>query len=107
MHLDDYQKLAMKTRKDTANSLEYMALGLVGEAGEIANKVKKVLRGDYPADDTAFLTGMEKEIGDALWYIAGACEVLGFNMTHVAMLNLKKLEDRQERGVIKGDGDDR
>lgn len=87
-------------------ALEYITLGLVGEAGEIANKVKKVLRGDKPNDD-AFKKDMEGESGDLLWYLAQFCEVLGLDLGVVARNNAKKLNKRKEDGKLKGDGDNR
>ena len=105
VELNEYQKRAMTTRSANANSLEYMTLGLVGEAGEVANKVKKILRGDYAADDPELVATLRDEIGDCLWYVAGLVDVLGLELDDVAQRNLEKLADRKERGVIKGNGD--
>jgi NTP pyrophosphatase (non-canonical NTP hydrolase) len=89
----------------------YTILGLVGETGEIAEKFKKAWRnkGQYWSAD---FTRQEKqalalEAGDALWYVMALAHELGYTLEEVAQMNLKKLLDRNERGVIKGEGDDR
>lgn len=88
--------------------MTYPALGLTGEAGEIANKVKKILRDDY---DLVELTVKEqelaKEIGDVLWYCAALASDLGLDLSKIAQDNLDKLQDRANRGTIKGSGDNR
>lgn len=80
----------------------YPALGLAAEAGEVANKVKKILR-DGKFDREA----IADEVGDCLWYIAALCRDLNVDMQTVADNNIKKLRDRQKRGVISGNGDNR
>lgn len=87
--------------------LAYPTLGLAGEAGELANKVKKVIR-----DDNSQLTSKAKqaiilELGDCLWYISAIAGELGVSLDTVARLNLTKLRDRQRRGKISGSGDNR
>jgi NTP pyrophosphatase (non-canonical NTP hydrolase) len=87
--------------------LYYTALGLVGEAGEIANKVKKIMR-----DNNGKLTKINKadifdELGDVLWYCASLADELGVNLEDVAINNINKLADRLKRGKIKGSGDKR
>lgn len=81
----------------------YPALGLTGEAGEIAEKVKKSLRGDRELDREAVL----KELGDPLWYITSMADDLGYTLQDVIDANVEKLTSRKERGVLKGSGDDR
>ena len=87
--------------------LAYPTLGLVGEAGEFANKVKKIDR-----DDDGLLTlecrvALISELGDVLWYITRLAHILGCNLTDIAKANQAKLTDRQERGVLSGSGDNR
>jgi NTP pyrophosphatase (non-canonical NTP hydrolase) len=103
---DEYQKRAAETALyPKEQGVEYTALGLTGEAGEIANKVKKVLRGDY--DNDALREMLKGEIGDVLWYTAMlACE-LDLDLQEIAQSNLDKLASRKERGVISGSGDNR
>lgn len=85
------------------HAIVYPALGLVGEAGEISEKVKKWLRGDRELDRE----GLLKELGDPLWYIASLADDLGFTLQEVVDANHDKLTSRRERGVLKGSGDDR
>ena len=101
--MDDYQKNAAETAiYSSKHAVIYPALGLATEAGEVANKVKKILRdGDFDRKAIA------DEIGDCLWYIAALCRDLNISMNDVAKTNLFKLQDRQKRGVISGSGDNR
>lgn len=86
------------------HAIMYPTLGLCGEAGEIAEKVKKWLRGDKGDLDKQALL---KELGDPLWYLASLADDLGFTLQEVVDANIAKLTDRKERGVLKGSGDDR
>ena len=83
-------------------ALSYCALGLTGEAGEYAEKVKKYLR-----DGTFDKQAMLKELGDVLWYLTRSANELGFNLNEVAQMNYEKLKDRQQRNVLAGSGDNR
>lgn len=103
MNMNDYQEKAFTTATETAKNIYYMTLGLTGEAGEIANKVKKVMRDGKDID----VADLKKEIGDCLWYCAGLATILGIKLDDVAEANIAKLFDRKERGVIGGSGDDR
>ena len=101
--MNDYQRAAVSTaiyKKEHA--VIYPALGLAAEAGEVANKVKKILR-DGKFDREA----IADEVGDCMWYIAALCRDLNIDMQQIADNNIKKLKDRLERGVISGSGDDR
>lgn len=82
--------------------LMYLSLGMVGEAGEVANKIKKYYR-DGALDEEA----LGKELGDILWYFTRLCDTLGLNPSDLMQQNHDKLASRMERGVIKGAGDDR
>jgi len=113
MNLIEYQLKAAKTavypgREEPINlqGLTYVTLGLVGEAGEIANKVKKFHRGDKVLSDHA-RQELAKELGDVLWYVAMTADELGYDLEEVAGMNIDKLHSRKERGQIKGDGDNR
>lgn len=109
MSLADYQKRASKTAiyKEEHNMI-YPALGLTGEAGEIANKVKKILRDDYDPVELGWKKQeLSKEIGDVLWYCSALATDLGFSLSDIAQANLNKLQDRANRGKIAGDGDNR
>jgi len=103
----DFNKYQNKSRKtwypNPTQGFVQAVLGLVGESGEIAEKVKKQLRGDgevSPED-------MKKELGDVLYYIARLADYYELNLEQIAISNIKKLTDRNKRGVIKGSGDDR
>lgn len=107
MNLNDYQSQAEKFAVfPEKHALTYPTLGLANEAGEFAGKVKKILRGDYgnlPEHDEM----LAAELGDVLWYLAACASAIGYDLEEIAVANLAKLEDRQNRGVIKGSGDTR
>jgi NTP pyrophosphatase (non-canonical NTP hydrolase) len=83
----------------------YAALGLNGEAGEVAEKIKKWFRGDCPLVETR--EQVMKELGDVLWYVSAVAKHLSLDLGDVAAENLAKLASRRERGVLRGSGDDR
>ena len=109
MDFDKYQKEARKTaiypNKD--KNFIYPTLGLVGESGEVAEKIKKVLRDNNGNFDYESKTAIKKELGDVLWYLANLCNELDFTLNEVAEENLEKLNNRLFRGKISGSGDDR
>ena len=89
-------------------ALEYLTLGLTGEAGEIANKVKKFIRdGASKEEYLAKRIEIGYEIGDVMWYCAVLAEELDMNLGHIMEKNLEKLADRKNRGKISGSGDNR
>ena len=113
MEFDEYQRRAKKYDQfdETDNPKEVglieKVLGLPGEAGEVADKFKKALRdkdGELSRED---LEGIEKELGDVLWYVAAIARDLGMPLSEVAKGNLAKLESRYQRGKIGGSGDNR
>jgi len=80
----------------------YPALGLCGETGEVAEKVKKQVRdGVFNRHEVA------KELGDVLWYLANLANDIGYNLDEVADINIEKLTSRKNRDKIKGSGDNR
>tara|TARA_B100000214_G_scaffold181964_1_gene131238 strand:- start:2488 stop:2817 length:330 start_codon:yes stop_codon:yes gene_type:complete len=109
MDFDNYQIEARKTaiypNKD--KNFIYPTLGLVGESGEVAEKIKKVLRDNNGNFDYESKTAIKKELGDVLWYLANLCNELDFTLNEVAEENLEKLNNRLLRGKISGSGDDR
>lgn len=108
MTFDEYQNESKKTAqypKDLA--LYYLGLGIAGEAGEVAEKIKKILRNDNGKITDESTELLKKELGDVLWYIAQVANELNFSMNDVADTNLKKLFDRMDRGVLKSQGDTR
>ena len=111
LSFDDYQRLAGRTAvypgRDGDGIAAYPALGLAGEAGEVCEKVKKAIRDDGGRIDDERREALEKELGDVLWYVAALCTELDLSMEEVARANVEKLTSRQQRGVLKGDGDSR
>jgi NTP pyrophosphatase (non-canonical NTP hydrolase) len=108
MDFTEYQELASKTAIfPIEKGLEYCTLGLASEAGEVAGKVKKIIRDKSGVMSTEDGDAIAAEIGDCLWYLANLCDVLMIPMDQVAKYNLWKLEDRMKRNAIKGSGDNR
>ncbi len=105
-NLNGYQ---MKARKyaiyPERMKITYPALGLAGEAGEVADKVKKIYRDGR--DDARFKSDIAREIGDVLWYCAALADDLGYSLQQIAEMNIYKLQRRMNKGTIVGDGDDR
>lgn len=82
-------------------------LGLVGESGEFAEKIKKIIRNNDGLMDSKELIETLKELGDVLWYVASLSNYLGADLEVLAQMNLDKLADRAKRSVIKSAGDNR
>lgn len=109
MTFNEYQAESNKTAQYPKEELAlyYLGLGIAGEAGEVAEKIKKILRNDDGVVTDEKKEEIKKELGDILWYMAQVGVVLGFDFDDVAQTNLLKLQDRLERGVIKSQGDNR
>lgn len=106
--LDEYQDRAIETAiYGISQSIVYPTLGLSGEAGEVANKVKKVLRDKNGFFDAETRKQIILEVSDCLWYCATLARDLGYSLEEAAQMNLDKLASRKERNVIGGDGDNR
>lgn len=109
MTFDDYQNQALKTArpKTEKNELFHLLLGLVGESGEIAEKMKKLVR-DHDSDEAKIdRQDIKKELGDVLWYVAVLADYLDIKLEDVADHNVAKLADRQKRNMLSGSGDNR
>ena len=106
---DYYQEKACDTAIFPKNkAMEYLTLGLTGEAGEIANKVKKFIRdGAAPEEFAQKKIDLAYEVGDVLWYCAVLLDELEMDLGHVMENNLQKLADRKARGKLGGSGDNR
>ena len=106
---DLYENLAGQTAifpKDRA--LEYLALGMTSEAGEVAGKVKKLIRDGEDVEGFELKKiAIASEIGDVLWYCAMMAKEVGVPLNDIMKENLKKLHSRKERGKLSGSGDDR
>ena len=104
-----YQQEATKTAifpKEKA--LEYLALGLTSEAGEVAGKVKKLIRDGEDVEGLEMKKiAIASEVGDVLWYCAMMAKEVGVPLNTIMQMNLEKLRSRKERGKLSGDGDDR
>ena len=109
VHLNDYQQESRTTARypDLGSNLIYPTLGLAGEAGEVADKVKKLIRDRDGLVDQNFKQDLALELGDVLWYIAQLCTELGMTLEDVAEKNIEKLNSRSRRGTLHGDGDHR
>ena len=125
--LNEYQKRAMSTCMPSCNNVSYMLLNLIGEMGEFASKVAKAVRkeqlkigwwedGEEADENNLIPTGsfyewdlikdeLKKEAGDILWQLSGLCKVMGWDLEHVAQVNLDKLAARKAAGTIDGNGD--
>jgi NTP pyrophosphatase (non-canonical NTP hydrolase) len=109
MNFNEYQEKSRKTAlyPDKDNNFVYPTLGLSGEAGEVAEKIKKVIRDKGGVIDDETREAIKKELGDVLWYVAQLATELGLSMDNIAEKNIEKLYSRLERGVLKGNGDNR
>jgi NTP pyrophosphatase (non-canonical NTP hydrolase) len=108
VEFSEYQRLSRRTAEyPRAAWLTYPALGLAGEAGEVAEHAKKVIRDDDGVVSDERRGAMRKELGDVLWYVAQLASELGLELEDIAAANLEKLLSRQRRGVLSGSGDER
>jgi NTP pyrophosphatase (non-canonical NTP hydrolase) len=106
--LDMYQKVALTTAiYPREQAIIYPTLGLTGEAGEVANKVKKIIRDGSNKDDDSLVSEIKSEIGDCLWYIAVLASDFNIKLSDIASANIEKLALRQKNNTIHGSGDDR
>ena len=109
MNLNHYQHKSRTTAlyPNVGNNPIYPTLGLAGEAGEVADKVKKILRDKNGVFDSISKESIKLELGDVLWYVAQLSSELGFDLEEVAIANLNKLAKRSAKGSLSGSGDNR
>ncbi|MFZ3057784.1 MAG: nucleoside triphosphate pyrophosphohydrolase family protein [Minisyncoccales bacterium] len=109
MTFQEYQEEARKTAiyPNKNNNFIYPTLGLAGEAGEVAEKIKKVIRDGNGIVSEEKKEEITKELGDVLWYVANLAKELGVTLEDVAQKNLLKLQSRQQRNELHGSGDNR
>lgn len=101
--MNDYQYEATKFAKDSIKqNPSYFALGLAGETGEALEKIKKNLR-----DGKLDIVGLQKELGDVMWYLSQLSRCYGMDLEGIAKMNLNKLQSRLDRNKIGGEGDNR
>lgn len=108
-YFDEYQELIKQTAiyPNRGSNLVYPVLGICGEAGEVAEKVKKLLRDGGGEITDEIRESIKKELGDVLWYVCAAAQELGVGMDEVVQSNRDKILGRRERGTLRGSGDDR
>lgn len=98
LSLTDYQRRALTTAGPIKNNyddrLAFIALTIAGESGELSNKIKKILYHDHPVDPAQII----EELGDILWYLARAADLLGYDLAEIAQYNLDKLARRYPQG---------
>ncbi|MDO8584096.1 MAG: nucleoside triphosphate pyrophosphohydrolase family protein [bacterium] len=109
MTFQEYQEASRKTAiyPNLGSNFIYPTLGLVGEAGEVAEKIKKVIRDNQGIMTEEKKLELQKELGDVLWYVAQMATELGLSLDQVAFTNIVKLYSRMERSVLQGSGDNR
>jgi NTP pyrophosphatase (non-canonical NTP hydrolase) len=108
MEFSEYQRFSRRTAEyPRAEWLTYPALGLAGEAGEVAEHAKKAIRDDGGSVTEERRSALARELGDVLWYTTQLASELGLGLEDIARENLEKLFSRQSRGVLSGSGDNR
>ncbi len=109
MNFQEYQEQSRKTAiyPKVGDNFVYPILGIAGESGEVAEKVKKVLREKNGIVDEETKQEIVKELGDLLWYMSQLASELGISFDEVAQKNISKTQSRMERGTLLGDGDNR
>lgn len=107
LSFDEYQRRVADTAiyPNVGNNIYYPALGLGGEVGEVLNKIKKIMRGDYTLEEKQ--AEIASELNDCMWYIAQLATELKVDLSKVCMDNLNKLNKRKEQNLLQGDGDNR
>ena len=108
MTFKEYQDSARKTSNYSDKyRLLYPAMGLAGEAGEVANKIQKLMRDKDMILDEDDRLSLAKELGDCLWFISAMADDLEYDIEDIAKINIEKLASRYSRGLIGGSGDNR
>ncbi len=106
---DEYQKACNKTAiyPGIGRNFTYPTIGLMGEAGEVANKIKKIIRDDKSKIKKENRDGIKAELGDIMWYVAQLSTELGLKLSDIIGYNLTKIASRNVRGKLHGSGDNR
>jgi len=109
MNFEEYQKISRKTviYPDAGNNFVYPVLGLTGEAGEVAEKIKRILRDEKGIASEERKQDIAKELGDVLWYLSQIATELDLSLDEIASSNIEKLSSRKERGKLSGDKENR
>ncbi len=108
MTINEYQEGARRTAiYPESQKIIYPTLGLTGEAGEVADKVKKVIRDNNDEFTAERKQQIALELGDVMWYAASLAHDLGYSLEDICQMNLDKLASRMQRDKIHGSGDER
>ncbi|SFG60710.1 nucleoside triphosphate pyrophosphohydrolase family protein [Prevotella sp. KH2C16] len=108
MTFNEYQEAAGKTAIYPRKlSIVYPLIGLAGETGEVAEKVKKIIRDNDGIFDESEKLEIAKELGDVLWYLSAIAADMGYRLDDIARLNIEKIQSRHERSFLHGNGDNR
>jgi len=109
MNFKEYQEESRKTAiyPKAGENYVYPTLGLAGEAGEVAEKIKKAIRDKDGVVDDERKEELKKELGDVLWYVSQIASELNLSLNEIAEKNIEKLYNRMERNKLKGSGDNR
>jgi NTP pyrophosphatase (non-canonical NTP hydrolase) len=109
MNFEEYQRESQKTAiyPDAGKNFLYPVLGIAGESGEVADKVKKIFREKEGILDDHAREELTKELGDLLWYVSQFATEIGVSLDDVAQKNIEKTQSRMERDTLLGDGDNR
>jgi len=107
--MNKYQEESWATAiyPEKGNNLYYPALGLAGEAGEVCNKIKKIMRDQHGVPTSEQKDEIAQELGDVLWYVGALASELEAHLASIAGSNMEKIKSRHVRGVLRGSGDDR
>ncbi len=108
MTFNEYQEAAGKTADYPRKlSIVYPLIGLAGETGEVAEKVKKTIRDNDGVFDEDEKLEIAKELGDVLWYLSAIAGDMGYRLDDIARINIEKIQSRNGRNMIHGNGDNR
>lgn len=109
MTFTEYQQKSAATAvyPEVGRNLAYPTLGLAGETGEVAERVKKVIRDSGGKVSEEIRQALAKELGDVLWYVAALARELSLDLDEIARGNIEKLASRKDRGMLHGSGDNR
>lgn len=109
MTFAEYQKQAQKTAiyPNKGNNYIYPVLGLTGEAGEVAEKVKKIIRDENGIISDEKREEVKKELGDVLWYVSQTATEFNIDLEDIVQKNIEKLQSRLKRNQLSGSGDNR
>ena len=109
MNFEEYQKLSRETAiyPNRDKNFIYPTLGLTGEAGEVAEIIKRIMRDGEGLIDERVKSELLKELGDVLWYLSQLATEFNISLDEIAAKNIEKLKNRKERGTLHGKGNNR